>query len=232
MKGASPNEFALEAAIVRIAARYRIVFPEIIRRVLFKDVPAEDGLAKAEESLMKLTRKRARKAPALNCHKFPDGKLKFFTVHGATPSADTLEYDLAACFFCLGTDTRRYRLEYREVKELFKDAAPHHHIRHAASRLDIPGGPTVFRLYPTTTTVKSTVSHLKKKHISNSQKAHPGWVSSGDYAFAVLADSDAKRDDIKAEVSRPVPGRKPLSYSANILVQTVPTIRTISDWEF
>ena len=89
----------------------------------------------------------------------------------------------------------------------------------------------MLRIYPTTTTVKQTVAHLKKKHIADGEKRLPDWVTSGDYGFAVLVDSEGKKKEVSDEITRLLSDGAALSGRAFIVVETVPTTRTISHWK-
>ena len=215
----------VEALVTRLVTLYRIIIPEVVRVVIFSDVPKSAGTKKA----VKLLDSIAESGNLLEAHMFPGSGARFFTAKGATPAAESIEYDLATLWFCFGTDQRRYRVENRELKEVLGEKTPHHHIRHVISD-EVDGGPSIFRIYPTTTTVKNTVAHLKKKHIPDAQKKFSDWVRRADYGFAVLVDSDQKKIDIDEELNRKPPGGTPLNTQALIVTASVPTSRNIGDW--
>lgn len=212
-----------DACILEHVALYRLTLAAVVQRLFFPEehYPDRDEAKKrAGDTLSALCRQQK-----LRAHKFPGG-LAYYTLRHAKPAnTQAIDFDLATLWICCLDKNRSYRLETAEVRRLF-ETPPHHHLRHCLTPED--DGPVIYRIYPTTVDVKTTISYLKKHIVdARNRRGLADWIDLGDYGFWVATETEAKAEKLAEALRHTTSTRPALVDGARLVVSVVPTSESL-----
>lgn len=139
---------------------------------------------------------------------------------------------LAAFWYCLFDEKRRYRLELEELYELWKDVLPEgRRIPHQPAYCisNDADSPVVYCLYPTRRKKSSQIVEgvFNKLEEAAERMALQSWIEAGRYGYAILVPSEDKKHDVQSDLKK-LRKQYPSLSKAPITVHYAPTPSQLS----
>lgn len=218
----SPRE--REDNILDHIGRYRVTLRAVLERLFFEDASCNNVV----QRLVRQGKIRAREkglAGKLNYYQLTTAEARrrvLPTSRAAALGARALHVHLGVLWFCCMLDRPRRRIEEDEVQSLF--ATLPSQLPHCA---EDGNPPRIIRIQVTDPTARVTgvVKRFRRSlYDAVDDPKIAGWVHARRYAFALLAESRARKHAIQSAVCK-----DPMSKIADVIVALAPSAMTVRE---